>query len=109
MEARLHDFIYLEEASVLDEKLIGPLKLRNTVTLIPGILLLHAWLTNGSLGALATGLLMMSMTVASIVYSGKTMTLENMLTAYIYSLIFIYWWNWLSHRGSRSTAPRTKG
>jgi len=109
VEARLHDFIYLEEASVLDEKLIGPLKLRNTVTLIPGILLLHVWLTNGSPGALVAGLLMMSMTVASIIYSGKTMTLENVLMAYIYSLISIYRWNRLSRNESRLTILHTKG
>ncbi|WP_211252453.1 hypothetical protein [Desulfurococcus mucosus] len=89
MEARLHRFIYLEEASLMDERLIGPLRLRNTATLIPGILSAYAWLATHSAGFLALSALLLLITAASITHPRRSMRLEGLIAAYIYTLTVI--------------------
>jgi len=89
VEARLHGFIYLEEASVLDEGIIGPLKVRNTLTLIPGILALHSWLTTRSPVMLIVGLALLALTLASALYPRRTMSLEQLLLAYLHVVILL--------------------
>jgi len=89
VEARLHGFIYLEEASVLDEGIIGPLRVRNTLTLIPGILALHSWLTTRSPAMLIVGLALLALTVASALYPRRMMRLEQLLLAYLHVAILV--------------------
>jgi len=89
VEARLHGFIYLEEASVLDEGIIGPLRVRNTLTLIPGILALHSWLVTRSPVMLIVGSALLALTLASALYPRRTMRLEQLLLAYLHIAILV--------------------
>jgi len=81
--------MYLEEASVLNEEIIGPLKVRNTLTLIPGILALHSWLTARSPVMLIVGSVLLALTLASALYPRRTMRLEQLLLAYLNVAILV--------------------
>lgn len=87
MKARLHRFVYLEEVSLLDERLVGSLRLRSTLLLAPGIMLLHSWLTTGSLGSLLLSIMLASLAFLDAVYPRRTMPPLQLLAAYTYTTI----------------------
>jgi hypothetical protein len=86
-ESRYHRFVYISDISVLNERVLGFLRLKHMLYLFASAMLLWRGYGAGKPGVLGLGLVAGILTILSALFSRGSMSFEARLLAYTVSAI----------------------